>query len=380
VTDVVLVSLEAWDGVWRRNQHLVAGLLRADPGLRVLFVEPPADPVHAVRGRQRPRRGRGLRRAPTVPGVHRDALWLLEPTKLFPRRMDPRADRRLAERVARSAARLGFSSTLLWVNDPAGADVVTLTGWPALYDVTDDWLEADRSHAEHERLVRAEDVLLDSCAEVVVCSPHLARSKGARREVHLVRNAVDASAYRTPGPRPAALPRGPVAVYVGTVHRDRIDVDLCAATAHGLQGRGRLVLVGPTPLDPVDRATLEESGVVLTGAVEHDEVPGFLQHADVLVVPHVVTPFTDSLDPIKVYEYAAAGRPVVSTPVAGFRDSGDPRVTVADGPAFVDTVVKRVTTPVDGPEDPAGPVPDWSHRVGQMRAILDELPRGSTST
>ena len=46
VTDLVVVSLEAWDGVWRRNQHLVSRLLAADPELRVLFVEPPADPLH----------------------------------------------------------------------------------------------------------------------------------------------------------------------------------------------------------------------------------------------------------------------------------------------------------------------------------------------
>ena len=33
MTDLVVVSLEAWDDVWRRNQHLVAGLLRSDAAL-----------------------------------------------------------------------------------------------------------------------------------------------------------------------------------------------------------------------------------------------------------------------------------------------------------------------------------------------------------
>ena len=44
MSDVVLVSLEPWDDVWRRNQHLVVALLRQDPSLRVLFVEPSPDP------------------------------------------------------------------------------------------------------------------------------------------------------------------------------------------------------------------------------------------------------------------------------------------------------------------------------------------------
>ncbi len=43
---------------------------------------------------------------------------------------------------------------------------------------------------------------------------------------------------------------------------------------------------------------------MLLGARPSADVPAYLQHADVLVVPHIVTPFTDSLDPIKLYEYA----------------------------------------------------------------------------
>ena len=41
-------------------------------------------------------------------------------------------------------------------------------------------------------------------------------------------------------------------------------------------------------------------------------VPAYLRHADVLLVPHVVDAFTDSLDPIKLYEYRAGGRPGVA--------------------------------------------------------------------
>ena len=53
-------------------------------------------------------------------------------------------------------------------------------------------------------------------------------------------------------------------------------------------------------------------------------MPGYLQHADVVIVPHVVSPFTESLDPIKAYECLAVGRPTVATPVPGFRELGDP--------------------------------------------------------
>ena len=374
MTDLVVISLEPWDEVWRRNQHLVAGLMSRDPGLRVLFVEPPADPAHALTRRARPRRGRGLRSAPRPDAVAGEGLWLLEPTKWLPRRVDRRVDERWAARVAAGAERLGMTQPVLWVNDPLGAAVLELTGWPALYDITDDWTVADRTGAEHDRLLRLDSALLDRCEEVVVCSPGLEASKGVGRRVTLVPNAVDVDAYRVPRVRPAGLPDVPTAVYVGTVHRDRMDLDLCVRTARqvGATG-GRLVLVGPVALDPGDRAPLESAGVVLVGAVDHDDVPAYLQHADVLVVPHAVTPFTDSLDPIKLYEYRAVGRPVVATPVAGFRDALDARVTVAEPAEFPATVASLLPAESTFPDGTDVDVPTWSDRVDEMARVLDRL-------
>lgn len=376
MSDLVVVSLEAWDEVWRRNQHLVDGLLRSDPDLRVLFVEPPVDPLHALSRRVWPRVGRGLRRAPSGWG-YGERLWLLEPTKWLPRRLDPQSDLRWAGRVARAMRRVGMRDARLWLNDPMGAALLEVLDAPALYDVTDDWTAADRAPAELERTMRAEELLLDRCREVVVCSPNLARSKGANRPVTLISNGVDLAAYRRDWPRPAQLPQGPVALYVGTLHRDRLDVELTVATAQAVSQSGRVVLAGPIALARSDFDTLASAGVVMLGAQDRGLVPGLLQHADVLLVPHVVTPFTESLDPIKLYEYAASGRPVISTPVAGFRDDRSGRVTVATGEAFVGAVATALEAgrapSVHRPEDDLA---DWASRVAAMAAVLDRL--GST--
>ena len=160
MSDLVIVSLEAWDDVWRRNQHLTAGLLREDPSLSVLFVEPATDPLHAARRGTSARRGRGLRTAPPVSGIGANQLWLYEPTKWLPRRLDAGLDRRWAHHVRRAARRAGLRSPVLWANSPSGAHLLRATGWPALYDVTDDWLAARRPAREHDRLVRDEGYLL----------------------------------------------------------------------------------------------------------------------------------------------------------------------------------------------------------------------------
>lgn len=373
MTDLVVVSLERWDDVWRRNQHLVAQLLRADPGLRVLFVEPPADPVHDLRSRRRPQFGRRLRELPEIAAGR---LHAVRPVKWMPRRLDPGADHRLARAVMRAASRLGMRHPLLWINDPGLASLAELSGWPTLYDITDDWLAADRPDAERRRTAANEATLFRLAGEVVVCSPELARRKGDLRRVELIPNAVDVADYRRPRPRPADLPAGPVALYLGTVHGDRIDARVCEATALALGTRGTLVLVGPNLLDAERLRRLERAGVRLLGPRRRDDVAGYLQHADVLVVPHVVDAFTDSLDPIKLYEYRAVGRPVVSTPVAGFRDANDPLITVAAGAAFADAVVRSVPSPTRFPDDADAPVPDWADRASEMAAVLRRLAAG----
>ena len=377
MTDLVVVSLERWDEVWRRNQYLIHELLGMDTDLRVLFVEPAVDPLYAmVKMHVRRRSGRGLHTI-TDP-VSDGRLWGYEPTKLLPRRLDPRYDRRIARRIAGLTSRLGFHRPVLWINDPGGAWLAHETGWPALYDITDDWLLAARDPAEHDRLVREEEYLLRHCAEVVVCSRALQQAKGVSRSVTLIPNAVDLAEYQRPRLRPSDLPNGPVALYLGTVHTDRMDLDLCMATADALSGVGGLVLVGPVALTTADRSRLTGHGVVLLGAKPRQEVPAYLQHADVLVVPHLVTPFTDSLDPIKLYEYRAVGRPVVATPVAGFREQADGRVQLVRGPEFVRAVRAALPASTRFPAGADSSGATWGDRAVLMRDVIERVRRAAT--
>jgi glycosyltransferase involved in cell wall biosynthesis len=162
-----------------------------------------------------------------------------------------------------------------------------------------------------------------------------------------------------------------VVLYVGTLHRDRLDVDLCAALASALGDFARFVLVGPVALDAGDQARLADAGAVLLGAREHTAVPGYLKNADVLVIPHLVTGFTDSLDPIKVYEYLAAARPVVCTPVAGVRELDGDTVNVVSATAFVEAVTLVLAEPPAARPAPA--VATWDERAAAMLRIVNEV-------
>jgi glycosyltransferase involved in cell wall biosynthesis len=359
--------------VWRRNQHLVSRLLTSDEELRVLFVEPPADPVHDLRSWRRPRFGGRVRE-------HADAqarLWTIQPLKLLPRRLDRGADKRFARAVMRAARELGMTDPLLWINDPAAAEVSRMTGWPTLYDITDDWAVADRSAREQGRVIDGERHLLQHAAQVVACSPELVRRKAGDRgdglpPIVLIPNGVDTAAYQQAHPRPVDLPEGEIALYAGTLHADRLDVRLCVATAAELGSAVTMVLVGPNALGEADTVALEGRGVVVLGAKAHTELPAYLQHADVLLVAHLVNAFTDSLDPIKLYEYQAAGKPVVSTAVAGFRDAAGVRIVEARADAFAQAIRAAVASPRANAGLSVADA-DWSVRARSFAQVLSTI-------
>ena len=360
-TSLVVCSLERWDEVWRRNQFLIRELLALDPDLRILFVEPAFDLLHERHRGAGRRHERGLRPVETDGRITR-----VEPLKLLPRRLGPLADRLRDRQVARAVDRLGFTEPTVWVNDPTYASLAASVRWPALYDITDDWTQvgigrADATAAANERRLFAR------CETVVVCSAGLAESRqSARPDLVVVPNAADVDHLRRPRSRPADLPEGDTAVYVGTLHSKRIDVTAVVDLARSLPHL-TVVLIGPDQLAASDRERLAAcANVCLTGPRAYADVPAYLQHASVVIVPHLVSSFTDSLDPIKLYECLALGRVTVATPVAGFRDAGPP-VRIADAAAFAATVEAVLA---EHPADRPQAVPSWADRAAAFDQAL----------
>jgi glycosyltransferase involved in cell wall biosynthesis len=101
-------------------------------------------------------------------------------------------------------------------------------------------------------------------------------------------------------------------------------------------------------------------------------VPAFLQHADVVIVPHQVNAFTESLDPIKAYECLAAGRPTVATPVAGFRDLGG-AVVVVDRDGFATAVGQVLDADPEAAVTAAADVPTWRQRAAAMSDVMTRV-------
>jgi len=363
---LVVLSLESWDDVWRRNQLLVAALIADLRDLRVLFVEPPVAALRNLRS------VRSLRRRETsvdaLPGVavFPTAQW-------FPDRLMPYLPMQGARPIRRAVQDLEFDEPVLWVNNHSLARFALSTRWPVVYDITDDWLLAQLPAAKRRRAELDDELLLRCADAVVVCSPGLAASRGERRDgLVVIPNGVDLEHFSALQPRPIDLGSGPVAVYVGTLHDERLDVRLCCDIADGLE-EVQFVYVGPLCLRPDSRHELERRpNVRLLGPRPYAVVPAYLQHADAIFVPHVVSAFTESLDPIKARECLAVGTPTVATPVAGFRELGPP-IEVFRPEEFIAGL--RATLAAQRQSVPPQKIWTWADAAREFRAVLESVIR-----
>ena len=57
--------------------------------------------------------------------------------------------------------------------------------------------------------------------------------------------------------------------------------------------------------------------MILTNFKPQHEIPKFISLADVCINPFEINKITDSIIPIKIFEYLACGKPVLSTPLKG---------------------------------------------------------------
>jgi len=325
--ELIFVSLENWDDVWRRNQFVCGQIARRFPNCKILFVGNARDVSNQLRrGQTADLRVPATWQVPDYPNIH-----VTRPLKFLPNTIP--AARRINEgmfrrHVQRTAHRLGFRRPILWLNPHSAVHMVGKMGEDrTIYDITDDWITLTQSEALTRLIIEQDRELCRVADAVIVCSQKLYDlKKELAQNLHLIPNGVDAEHYRCvlegTGPLPeetAAWPH-PIYGYTGTIHPDRVDVDLVEGMAQRLT-QGCFALVGPFFLPDADRDRLLATGkVFFTGPIPYARLPQFMRAFDVSITPHRVTPFTESLNPIKLWEYLAGGKPIVATNVAGFRD------------------------------------------------------------
>ena len=212
----------------------------------------------------------------------------------------------------------------------------------------------------HRATLLAEQVafrLADTVLSVNDSYRRVALTRGRRRaeDVHVVRTGPDLTRF-TPAPPEPALKRGKpyLLSYVGVMGpQDGVDHAIRALAA--LQRRRQdwhAVFMGDGEMLEEMQALARDLGlngaVEFTGWVEHDTVSRVLSTSDVCLAPDPKNPLNDVSSMIKLTEYMAMSRPIVSY------DLQESLVGAGDAAAFacaddVDDFARRIDDLLDDP-------------------------------
>jgi len=317
---VVCLSHLRWDFVYQRPQHLLS---RAARDTRVFYVEEPilADGLPRL----------DVRRTPQ--GVHVAVPYL-------PHGLDEAASQ-AAQRslLAGLLAEHDVRDPVIWYYTPMALDLTRdVHASAVVYDVMD---ELSLFRFAPPALLEREAELYRRADVVFTGGRSLYEAKRDRHpNVHCFPSSVDAAHFAQaragladPADQ-AAIPH-PRLGFFGVID-ERMDTALVAEIADR-RPDWQLVLVGPVvKIDPAElprRANLH-----YLGGKRYDELPAYVGGWDVAMMPWALNDATRFISPTKTPEYLAAGRPVISTPVADVVHTyaGERLVRIADtADAFV---------------------------------------------
>lgn len=232
--------------------------------------------------------------------------------------------------------------------------------WPGLDSQTMEAMERQLV-SKVDRIVVAGEVLHKHIAQL-------------GRESSLITHGVDLAHWTAVSdgatcPKPLAdLPR-PLVLFWGLVDR-RLDLEFLTALGQRLT-EGSIVLVGPQ--QDVDPRLFAIPRLHCIGPLSYEDLPVAAAVSDVLVMPYADLPVTRAMQPLKLKEYMATGKPVVSRRLPAVEPWSDALDAVDTAEQFAAAVTERLSSGLPHDQQIARNrlnAEDWTSKARTMRQVL----------
>lgn len=191
-----------------------------------------------------------------------------------------------------------------------------------LYDYVDD---INAFYGDQRKIHKGHQYLLKNAAYVLATARRLFEEVSAQRPdaifspngvvyEHFAR-AARKEYLSPPTDLQRVLDKGqPIIGYYGALAR-WFDYPLMKRLAQ-LKSEYQFVLIGPDYDGTLELAGIpREANIHWLGVKPYDELPHYLQYFDVATIPFIVNDITHATSPLKLFEYMAAEKPIVITPM-----------------------------------------------------------------
>lgn len=324
---VISLALDRWDENWKSRHQILTRLAKH---FQVVWLNPAPGWRDAIRTH-------ALRSRESTPPGQRSSFVVRESSFLTPAVYRPpalgEAFFRARLRSARSALRRrGCTRIVLYIwHVDFGNALACVPHDCSIYHIYDEY-----SHAEVEQpLDTAEISLIRAVDQVITVSPTMFQRKGTLNSNSvMLANGVDYDAFATPVAEPADLRDVPTPRigYAGVIKR-QLDWELIS-TVVSRHPEWSFVFAGARAphadiIEILERLT-KMPNVRFLGVKTASELARYPQHFDVCMMPYRVNDYSKYIFPLKLHEYLASGRPVVSVPLPALAGL-EAEVVVASG-------------------------------------------------
>lgn len=207
------------------------------------------------------------------------------------------------------------------IDHPFWTYLLSYMKWPIIYDCMDDYEGFDITG---KHIIALEKQLIKKSDLTLVCSRILMQKvkKSHPKKTLLLKNACEYDHFTKASSDYRQITSDQKVIGFFGAIGEWIDERLIEKIARHFP-QTSILLIGEVQNDGVKIAALKYKNIVLVGEVQYKTLPEYLKKFDVCIIPFKITKHTTLIDPVKMYEYFASGKPVVSTAIKEIALYGD---------------------------------------------------------
>lgn len=304
--DIICFSDIWWDHAWQRHQNI---LTRFPKEWRILFIEPTSLPILI----KEPRRI-FLRNIDNITISSLPMLPLVDKIKCF---------RWINDRIILLWMNIimklrSIKTPILLYYEPRFSSLIEkIDKKLVVYDCTDDKLEFSNVPKWMKIYL---DILVDKADIIFATSSNLKKKLEEKRkdDIYFVGNGVDVELFKNVTrdiyvPDDIKMIKKPIIGYIGAID-NWFDFDIVKEIS-STYSEVSIVLLGPIfPGAKSGTNVLRKcNNVIFIDKKPHKMLPSYLRLFDICIIPFKINELTISVNPIKLYEYMASGKNVIST-------------------------------------------------------------------